>query len=301
MPRTTLIVFAAACATFAGAMSLSVHVVHGQSGQATPIYDPYPPGILPSNLGSEVARVQREVDFVFDEAIAEWQTLPPPNLTSNPPTLQGSGYRAVEVLGKLLNFDRNMSPFKDKACAFCHMPYAGFSGPIPSVNLTMVAYPGTFHYRANKRTAQRYTYSPNFPVFEYNTVQNLFFGGNFWDARSTGYKLQSPDSEQAQHPPVDTGEMGFPDTACIAFRLQSSMYKSLFEEIWGDSLDISFPNDAEQICDTPAGATKLGTSATPIDLTPKDRAQASNVYDHWGQSISKFEGSPRVSAFSVEI
>jgi cytochrome c peroxidase len=49
-----------------------------------------------------------------------------------------------------------------------------------------------------------------------NAVQGLFFGGNFWDSRSTGYKLQSPDSEQAQHPPVDTGEMGFADTACIA-------------------------------------------------------------------------------------
>jgi hypothetical protein len=32
--------------------------------------------------------------------------------------------------------------------------------------------------------------------------------GNFWDARATGYKLQSADSEQAQHPPVDTQEMG---------------------------------------------------------------------------------------------
>ena len=30
---------------------------------------------------------------------------------------------------------------------------------------------------------------------------------------------RSPDAEQAQHPPVDPGEMGFPDTACIAFRI----------------------------------------------------------------------------------
>jgi cytochrome c peroxidase len=44
-------------------------------------------------------------------------------------------------------------------------------------------------------------------------AQNLFVGGNFWDGRSTGYLLQSADAEQAQHPPVDTQEMGFPDTA----------------------------------------------------------------------------------------
>jgi len=297
MPRTKLIRYAAACA-IAGSAFASIHLVHGQSVLRPPVYNPYPPGILPPDLPSEIARVQREVNFIENEALSEWKKLPPPNVQGNPPTLQGSGYRTVVVLGKLLNFDQNMSPFKDTACAFCHLPYAGYSGPIPSVNLTMIAYPGSYHYRANKRTAQRYTYAPNFPVFDYNSQQALFFGGNFWDARATGYKLQSPDSEQAQHPPVDTGEMGFADTACIAFRLQTSVYRPLFEEVWGDSLDINFPGDTEAICDTPGGAATLGTSATPIDLSPTERAKANNIYDHWGQSISKFEGSPRVSAFS---
>ena len=61
------------------------------------------------------------------------------------------------------------------------MPYAGFSGPIPSVNLTMIAYPGSVEFRAGKRTAQRYTYAPFFPILNYNETQGLFFGGNFWD------------------------------------------------------------------------------------------------------------------------
>src|ERR1700737_2474972 len=222
------------------------------------VYNPYPPGILPPDLDSEIARVRREVNFIEGEALTESRALPPLTYSNtqgvgNPPILQGTGYQAVEVLGKLLNFDENMSPFRDTACSFCHPPYAGFSGPIPSVHLTRVAYPGSFHFRAGKRTAQRYTYSADFPVLEYNAVQGLFFGGNFWDARATGYELQSPDSEQAQHPPVDTGEMMFPDTACIAFRLQSAAYKTLFEEVWGDSLDIRFPHDTEEICDTPGG------------------------------------------------
>jgi cytochrome c peroxidase len=281
--------------------------VHGQSqnwqpapppSQPLPPYDPYPPGILPSNIASEEKRIQREITGIENEAIGEWHALPPPVVTGQPPTIQGSGYQAVEVLGKLLNFDLNMSPFKDTACASCHMPYNGFSGPIPSVNLTMVAYPGSYRYRAAKRTAQRYTYSPNFPVLEYNTEQGLFFGGNFWDGRATGYKIQSPDAEQAQHPPVDMLEMALPDTACIAYRLQSAAYKSLFEEVWGDTLNISFPGNTEQICDTPGGAAKFGTNTTPVELSPQDRATANSVYDHWGQSISKYEGSPRISAFS---
>jgi len=131
----------------------------------TPLtYIPYPPGILPDDLESEIERVRREVRGIFDEALGAFRALPPPNLQGNPPTLQGSGYAMVRTLGKLMNFDENMSTLKNMACASCHMPYAGFSGPIPSVNLTMVAYPGSFHFRAGKRTAQRYTYSPYFPV-----------------------------------------------------------------------------------------------------------------------------------------
>lgn len=205
----------------------------------------------------------------------------------------------VETLGKLMNYDRNMSPNKNVACASCHMPYAAFSGPIPSVNLTMIAYPGTVHYRANKRTAQRYTYAPFFPVLQYNEEQGLFFGGNFWDSRATGYLLRNADAEQAQHPPVDPGEMGFPDTACIAFRLSQSEYRRLFEQVWGrGSFDIEFPRTTERICATPGGAEILGGSATPVPLSPADRTRANAVFNHWGQSLDAYEQSVQVSAFS---
>jgi cytochrome c peroxidase len=221
-----------------------------------PSYNPYPPGILPSDLDSEIARVERETQFIFNEALNEWRALPPPTLAGNPPILHGSGYESVEILGKLMNFDQNMSPFQNEACGFCHMPYAGFSGPIPSVNLTMIGYPGTLRYRAGKRTAQRYTYLPDFPVLEYNTTQGAFFGGNFWDGCSTGYKLQSADAEQAQHPPVDTQEMGFPDPACIAFRLSKAAYRPLFELVWGADFHIRWPGNTENICATPGRGGK---------------------------------------------
>jgi len=177
------------------------------------------------------------------------------------------------------------------------MPYVAFSGPIPSVNLTMVAYPGTVHFRAGKRTAQRYTYSPFFPVLQFNEEQGLFFGGNFWDSRSTGYKLSSPDAEQAQFPPVDPNEHGFPDTACIAYRLSRAEYRPLFELAWGEgSFDITWPADTETICSTPEGAAVFngtrnalhqhlaGSSGTrasdpaamPVALGRGDRTKADN-------------------------
>ncbi|MCU1277603.1 MAG: hypothetical protein JWM53_1149, partial [bacterium] len=82
-----------------------------QQTPAPPIYNPYPPAILPADLDAELARVQAEVTTIFNQALGEWHALPPPMVTSNPPTLQGSGYQAVQTLGKLLNYDMNMSPF----------------------------------------------------------------------------------------------------------------------------------------------------------------------------------------------
>jgi cytochrome c peroxidase len=279
--------------------STKVSAQSNESTQTTPVYNPYPPGILPSNLNSEITRVLREVDFVESRALERWHALKPPILTGQPPTLQNTGTAAVETLGELMNFDKNISPNRNIACAFCHMPYAAFSGPIPSVNLTMIAYPGTVHFRAGKRTAQRYTYAPFFPVLQFNEEQGLFFGGNFWDSRSTGYLLRNADAEQAQHPPVDTQEMGFADTACIAFQLSHAAYRPLFEEVWGKgSLDINFPAETEQICATPGGAAAFGGNATPVPLTPTDRNRANTVYDHWGQSLDSYEQSVQVSAFS---
>jgi cytochrome c peroxidase len=262
-------------------------------------YNPYPPGILPADLNAELQRVSNEINTIFNEALNDWRLLAPPNVTGNPPTLQGNGYRLVRTLGKLLNFDQRMSPNKNVACASCHMPYAGFSGPIPSVNLTMVAYPGSFRFRAGKRTPQRYTYSPRFPVLQYNQAQGLFFGGNFWDGRSTGYLLQSPDAEQAQHPPLDSQEHALPDLACVAFRISQAQYRPLFETVFGaGSLDIKFPANTETICSTPIGATTLGGNPQPIALSPDDRTKATRVYDNWGEAISFYESSTAISAFS---
>jgi len=150
---------------------------HGDKGQPASTYNPYPPGILPSDVSSELARVLRESDVIEDRALARWHALPPPTLAGQPPILQNSGTEVIETLGELMLYDTRISPGKNEACASCHMPYAGFGGPIPSVNLTIVAYPGTVHFRVGKRTPQRHPYSPFFPVLQYNQAQGQFFGG----------------------------------------------------------------------------------------------------------------------------
>jgi cytochrome c peroxidase len=264
-----------------------------------PPYDPYPPGLLPSDLQAEIARVTAEVDRIFREALAEWKAIPPPTLTGNPPTLQNTGKRLVEILGKLELFDKTISVNGNVACSFCHMPYAGFSGPISSVNATVVAYPGSVHDRFGKRKPQSYTYSPLYPKLEFNQAQQDFYGGNFWDLRATGYEIQSPDADQAQHPVVDTQEHGFPDTACVVFRLSRAPYRPLFELIWGkQAFDIDFPSNTRRICTTPGGAAVFHGNPTPVALSRADRGRANATFDQFALSITAYEASPDVSAFS---
>jgi hypothetical protein len=168
---------------------------HKIKNNPVPPYNPYPPGILPGDLNSEIERVLREVDLIESRALARWHSLEPPILRGQPPTLQNTGTEAIETLGELMNYNRNMSPNRNQACTSCHMPYAGFSGPVPSVNLTMIAYPGTAHFRAGKRTAQRHGCAPFFPVLQYNQTQGLFFWGKL-----LGLARDGSFDEESRHP-----------------------------------------------------------------------------------------------------
>src|ERR1700720_2082974 len=129
MHRDTRTLVKAAFATVLGELSVPLAGSPNVHAQTPPPYNPYPSGILPANLDSEIARVRREVQTVFGRYFAEWQALTPPTLTGQPPTLFPTGYEAQRILGGLLNFDENMSPFRNRACSFCHISYAGFSGP----------------------------------------------------------------------------------------------------------------------------------------------------------------------------
>src|ERR1700731_4745718 len=129
MRQTRLIALAVAFLIIVIAMSISAHIVRGQSegtaAASASVYNPYPPGILPSDLSSEIARVQREVDLIEGRALARWKGLSHPILTGQPPVLQDTGTETIETLGELMLYDRKISPDENQACASCHMPYTG--------------------------------------------------------------------------------------------------------------------------------------------------------------------------------
>jgi len=83
-------------------------------------------GHSPARLEPELDRVRGEVRFIFGQALAEMRALPPLTRRAilRPFT---AGICSGPDLGKLMNFDENMSPFRNEACASCHMPYAAYT------------------------------------------------------------------------------------------------------------------------------------------------------------------------------
>src|SRR5499433_238062 len=213
---------------------------------------PHPP---PTGLKQEIERVEAEIDRIFAETLAQLPSIP---------LDAAHRMKRVQTLGKLELFDKQLSVNRNEACSFCHMPYVDFTGPIPMLNLTTVAYPGSVRNqsadpavsRYGHRKPQSYTYSTYFPPLQYNQTQGDFYGGNFFDLRATGAYLQNPAAEQAQDPPIDPNEMGFPDTACVVRRLSQGPYKSFFETVWGSqSFAIAWPSDVDRVCGTPGPAS----------------------------------------------
>ena len=70
-------------------------------------------GTIPAGLDQEIKRVEREIDQIEQQALAEWRAVP---------IDASSRMHQVRVLGKLLLFDKNLSVNKNEACSFCHMP-----------------------------------------------------------------------------------------------------------------------------------------------------------------------------------
>src|SRR5271168_4556569 len=116
MKRSMLLIMSAVCAAGLIAFIVGSHAVSaqdehpskGDKDKPPPVYNPYPPGILPSDLNSEIMRVQREIRGIEAEAMTQARALPPLTFTTNPPIIHGNGYQAVETLGKLFQYDLEM-------------------------------------------------------------------------------------------------------------------------------------------------------------------------------------------------
>jgi len=179
-------------------------------------------------------------------------------------TILAQGLTPMEELGKAIYFDKIASPDR-QSCADCHGGSVGWTGPIPAINKKGAVYPGAVPQRFGNRKPPSSGYATLSPVFDYDPGENLFFGGNFWDGRATGWTLNSPAAEQALGPFLNPVEQNVPSKLAVLQQIDASKYAGLWEEAWGDQIDF-----------------------TQID----------EEYDRVGLAVAAFEGSMEVNQFT---
>jgi cytochrome c peroxidase len=89
----------------------------------------------------EIARVEAEIDRIETESLRRLE-IPPDNQVQQ-----------IELLGKLMLFDKELSVNHNEACTFCHMPETGFTGPIAEFNRTTGTYPGSVPTRFSENSS----------------------------------------------------------------------------------------------------------------------------------------------------
>jgi cytochrome c peroxidase len=194
----------------------------------------------------------------------------------------------IEELGKSIFFDENLSFNGNQACASCHGPEVGFTGPIQEFNAHGAVYEGSFAGRFGNRKPPSAAYATTSPILHFDGRD--WVGGNFWDGRATGEKLGNPAADQAQGPFINPVEQGFSDSACVVYYVCSAMYPISLQDVWGaDICDIMWPPDVETIC---------ATEGEMVPLSMEDRATSDMAYDAIALSIAAYEDSPEVNAFT---
>ena len=174
----------------------------------------------------------------------------------------------IEQLGKFIFFDQNLSANKNQACAVCHAPESGWTGPESFTNAGGAVYEGSIPGRFGNRKPPSSAYATPSPILHFviEKKEALFIGGNFWDGRATGEKLGNPAADQAQGPFLNPLEQALAAPTDVVESVCSSSYGDLFRKVWG-----------EEICE------------------PNNVAMA---YDDIALSIAAFEASPESNAFT---
>lgn len=172
---------------------------------------------------------------------------------------------SIQLLGKNIFFDKISVPANRTACADCHGPSVGFTGPDALINMHGSVYPGANGSFGNRKPPSA-AYATFSPVL--SQVGGVFVGGNFWDGRATGERLGSPSAEQALGPFLNPREHNVTNPLAVLKIIETSEYISLWKKVWGEKLRYSTQEE--------------------INLN----------FDRVGLAIAAYEGSSEVNQFS---
>ncbi len=183
----------------------------------------------------------------------------------------------MEQLGKNIYFDMISFP-GGMSCADCHAPQVGFTGPMAGINLRGAVYRGADGRSFGNRKPPSAAYATFSPVFDYDTEEGLFVGGNFWDGRATGEKLGNPAADQAQGPFLNPVEHNLPNKETVLEIISKAKYADQWEDVWGEPIEFDTPENIEKNYDL------LGLTIAAFEASSEVN-QFSSKYDYYLQGL----------------
>jgi len=192
-----------------------------------------------------------------------------------------------EKLGKLLFNDTSLSLERNQSCASCHslkpvkvatekpngklhtkkQQSVSFADPDNIQNGTAVA-DGSVSGEFGTLNTPSAGYAAFAPVFHWDSEEELYIGGQFWNGRADTLK------DQASAPPLNPVEMAMPSEWAVITRVKESrQYVHSFKNVYGIDLD----------------------SIPPYELAPAELVAPEGVieaYEAMAQAIGEFEKTP---------
>jgi cytochrome c peroxidase len=182
-----------------------------------------------------------------------------------------------EQLGKNLFFDSDLSNPPGQACAVCHGPQVGWTGPDQSINAGGAVYEGAVPGRFGNRKPPASAYAGDSPILHYDEAAGGWVGGMFWNGRATGQTLGDPLAEQAQGPFLNPLEQNNDSPQAVIDKVLASTYRGLFLRLCPDT------NNAARRYDC------IGRSIAAYERSAQV-SQFTSKYDYWLKGRAKLTG-----------
>jgi cytochrome c peroxidase len=167
-------------------------------------------------------------------------------------------------LGKQIFFDKNLSNPIGQACASCHAPEKGFSD---SQNQAISV--GANGTSFSNRNAPNLSYNVFAPTQFYNSTDETYIGGFFYDGRSPNLQ------EQMLHPFIGSSEMNNGSIANVIVKIKNAIYFSEIKKIYGNQT-----SDSEIFSAVADAVTKYQTSREVNSFTSK--------FDYYSKQLVTF-------------
>ena len=171
---------------------------------------------------------------------------------------------AKVALGKQIFFDKNLSNPIGQACASCHAPNKGFSD---SFNQPISV--GANGTSFSSRNAPNLSYNVFAPTQFYNTTDETYIGGFFYDGRSPNLQ------EQMIHPFIGSSEMNNGSIANVVLKIKNANYYNDLINIYGNQT-----TDSDIFSAVADAVTKFQTSREVNSFTSK--------FDYYSKQLVQF-------------